>query len=62
MTLFIQKSAGEQIMHYEGSHRLRLFSDDPYVIAGDEKLADEILPAVWPDGYTLSSVVKIADN
>ncbi|HAH22245.1 MAG TPA: hypothetical protein DCL77_00475, partial [Prolixibacteraceae bacterium] len=25
-------------------------------------LVDEILPAFWPDGYTLSSVVKIADN
>ncbi len=55
-------SAGEQIMLYENGHRLRLFSDDPYVIAGDEKLIDEVLQAVWPDGYTLSSVVKIADN
>ena len=55
-------SAGEQIMLYENGHRLRLYTDDPYVIAGDEKLVDEVLPAVWPDGYTLSSVVKIADN
>ena len=55
-------SAGEQIMLYENGHRLRLYTDDPYVIAGDEKLVDEILPAVWPDGYTLSSVVKIAEN
>lgn len=55
-------SAGESIMLYEGGHRLRLFSDDPYVISGDEKLVDEVLPAVWPDGYTLSSVVRIADN
>ena len=55
-------SAGEQIMLYENGHRLRLYTDDPYVIAGDEKLIDEVLPAVWPDGYTLSSVVKIADN
>jgi len=55
-------SAGEQIMLYENGHRLRLFTDDPYVINGDEKQADEVLPAVWPDGYTLSSVVKIADN
>ncbi|NEW82780.1 MAG: hypothetical protein GZ094_10495, partial [Mariniphaga sp.] len=23
---------------------------------------DEVLPAVWPDDYTLSSVVKIAEN
>jgi len=55
-------SAGEQIMLYQNGHRLRLYTDDPYVIAGDEKLFDEVLPAVWPDGYTLSSVVKIADN
>ncbi|HAH22768.1 MAG TPA: hypothetical protein DCL77_03215, partial [Prolixibacteraceae bacterium] len=53
---------GEKIMLYEQDRRLRLFTDDPYVVAADEKLVDEILPAFWPDGYTLSSVVKIADN
>jgi len=53
---------GEQIMIYENGHRLCLFTDDPYVIAADEKLVDEILPAIWPDGYTLSSVIKIAAN
>ncbi|MFA5418685.1 MAG: alpha/beta fold hydrolase [Bacteroidales bacterium] len=55
-------SPGEQIMLYENDHRLRLFTDDPYVITSDEKLVDEVLPALWPDGFTLSSVVKIADN
>lgn len=55
-------SPGEQIMFYENDHRLRLFSDDPYVITKDEKQIDEMLPAVWPNGFTLSSVVKIADN
>jgi len=55
-------SPGEQIMLYENDHRLRLYTEDPYVITGDEKLIDEILPAVWPDGFTLSSVVKIAEN
>ena len=55
-------SAGEQIMLYEKTHRLRLYTDDPYVAANDEKLADEVLPSFWPDGFTLSSVVKIADN
>jgi hypothetical protein len=49
-------------MLYEKGHRLRLFTDDPYVISDDETLVDEVLPAVWPDGYTLSSVVKIAAN
>lgn len=55
-------SAGEQIMLYENDHRLRLFTDDPYVITSDEKQIDEMLPAVWPNGFTLSSVVKIAGN
>lgn len=53
---------GEQIMLNEDGHRLRLFTDDPYIITNDEKIVNEILPAVWPDGYTLSSVVKIAAN
>jgi enterochelin esterase-like enzyme len=55
-------NAGEQIMLYEKGHRLRLFTDDPYVFTDGEKLVDEVLPAVWPDGFTLSSVVKIADD
>ncbi|HET6559473.1 MAG TPA: alpha/beta fold hydrolase [Prolixibacteraceae bacterium] len=53
---------GEQIMLYKDGHRLRLYSDDPYVVAEEEKMVDEVLPAVWPDGYTLSSVVKIAPD
>lgn len=53
---------GEQIMLYKDGHRLRLYTDDPYVMANEEKLVDEVLPAVWPDGYTLSSVVKIAPD
>lgn len=55
-------SAGEQIMLYENNHRLRLFTDDPYVITNNEKLVDEVLPSFWPDGFTLSSVMKIAGN
>jgi enterochelin esterase-like enzyme len=55
-------SAGENIMLYENGFRLRLFTDDPYVTVCDERLVDEVLPATWPDGFTLSSVVKIADN
>lgn len=53
---------GEQIMLYKDGHRLRLYTDDPYVVASEEKMVDEVLPAVWPDGYTLSSVVKIATD
>lgn len=53
---------GEKILIYEGRNRLRLFTEDPYVIAADERLADEIIPARWPDGYTLSSVVHISSD
>lgn len=55
-------SPGEQIMLYKNGHRLRLYTEDPFVITSDEILVDEMLPAVWPDGFTLSSVVKIAEN
>jgi hypothetical protein len=54
-------SAGESVMLYTGSHRLRLYTDDPYVETEKEQLIDEVLPAKWPDGFTLSSVIKI-DN
>jgi enterochelin esterase-like enzyme len=54
---------GETVMVYEitnGSHRLRLYYDDPYV--DDEKLNDEIQPDKWGDGYTLSSLIHISDK
>ncbi|HTJ14695.1 MAG TPA: alpha/beta hydrolase-fold protein [Dinghuibacter sp.] len=54
--------AGERIMLYQGRHRLRLYTRDPYVITEDERLADEDLPARWPDGFTLSSVVHVSPN
>jgi hypothetical protein len=55
-------SAGEEIMVYVDSARLRLYTDDPYVLASRERLVDEVLPARWPDGFTLSSVIKISDD
>ena len=55
-------SAGERIMLYENGHRLQLYDDDPYVIDKEERQITELLPAEWPDGYTLSSVVKISDD
>lgn len=55
-------SPSEQIMLYENGHRLRLYTEDPFVVAEEEILVDEMLPATWPDGFTLSSVVKIADH
>jgi hypothetical protein len=52
----------EKIVLYSGKNRLRLYTEDPYVIAEDEKLADEVIPARWPDGYTQFSVIHIAPN
>jgi enterochelin esterase-like enzyme len=53
-------SSGEQVMLYTNGHRLRLYTDDPYVEAENEKLVDEVIPAKWPDGFTTSSVIKIS--
>lgn len=52
--------AGENIMLYSGTHRLRLYTEDKWVLNEEEKLADEIIPARWPDGYTFSSIIKIS--
>ncbi|NMC38769.1 MAG: hypothetical protein GYA41_10645 [Bacteroidales bacterium] len=54
---------GETVMIYEisnGSRRLRLYYDDPYI--DGERLYDEIQPDKWGDGYTLSSLIHIAEN
>ena len=55
-------SAGEKVMLYLDTARLRLYTDDPYVEASQERLIDEMIPARWPDGFTLSSVIKISDH
>lgn len=52
-------AAGESIMLYAGNHRLRLYTDDPYVLTEAETVVDEVIPSRWPDGFTLSSVVRI---
>jgi hypothetical protein len=51
-------NAGEQVMIHTGTQRLRLYTNDPYVDQETETLYDEVLPSIWPDGYTLSSIVK----
>jgi pimeloyl-ACP methyl ester carboxylesterase len=54
---------GETVMIYEisnGSHRLRLYYDDPCIDA--ERLYDEIQPDKWGDGYTLSSLIHISKD
>jgi hypothetical protein len=54
--------AGETVMVYTGNYRTRLYYEDPFVISDKEKLHDEVVPATWPDGYTLSSIIKISED
>jgi glycerophosphoryl diester phosphodiesterase len=54
--------AGERMLVYEGDHKLRLYTNDPWVISGEEQLLDEQIPAIWEDGFTLSSVISIAKD
>jgi enterochelin esterase-like enzyme len=53
---------GEHVLLYTGDHRLRLYTDDPYVDPIGERLVDEVVPSRWPDGFTQSSVVRISEN
>lgn len=50
---------GEEITVYVDGHRTRIYTDDPYVQTANERLIDEALPAKWPDGFTLTSVIRI---
>ena len=52
--------AGETILLYSGSHRLRLYTEDKWIIK--EELTDEILPARWPDGFTVNSLITISPD
>ncbi len=53
---------GEKISLSQGSHHLRLYTEDPWVLSEDERLKDEMIPARWPDGFTLSSVIHISPD
>ncbi len=55
-------NAGERIMLYESDRRLRLYSNDKWVDRTKEVLHDEQLPAVWEDGFTLSSIIQIKED
>jgi enterochelin esterase-like enzyme len=55
-----EANAGEQVVAFSGDHRLRLYTEDPFVIREQEQPLDEIIPARWPDGYSVSSLIKIA--
>lgn len=54
-----EANAGEQVVVYQNDHRLRLYTEDPWVVKEEGRVLDEIIPARWPDGFTVSSVIKI---
>jgi enterochelin esterase-like enzyme len=54
--------AGEQLLLYQANHRLRLYTDDPWVLSSEERLVDEMIPARWPDGFTLSSIIQVSPD
>ncbi|MEO8472508.1 MAG: alpha/beta fold hydrolase [Chryseolinea sp.] len=53
---------GERVMAYYKGHRLRLYTDDPFVRSDKETLADEVIPAKWPDGFTQTSIIEVASD
>ncbi|SIN68983.1 alpha/beta hydrolase [Chitinophaga niabensis] len=55
----IDGDAEKGMQLYKDSSRLRLHTEDLWVASEEERLVDEVLPARWPDGFTLSSVIKI---
>ncbi|HNR06041.1 MAG TPA: alpha/beta hydrolase-fold protein [Saprospiraceae bacterium] len=50
---------GEEIMIYVNGHRTRFYTDDSFVLQDKERLVDEVVPAKWPDGFTLNSVIRM---
>jgi len=56
------EKTGNNIQLYKDSCRLRLYTTDQWVDAGKERLSDTVLPARWPDGFTVSSVVTIKEG
>jgi enterochelin esterase-like enzyme len=53
---------GERVVIYVEGHPLKLYSDNALVLANQEDVFDIMVPAKWPDGFTLASVVKINEN
>nr|WP_295925076.1 alpha/beta fold hydrolase [uncultured Dyadobacter sp.] len=53
-------NAGEDVLLYEGDHRLRIYAEDPGINNSKEQFTDEMLPARWPDGFTQQSIIHIA--
>jgi enterochelin esterase-like enzyme len=55
-------NAGERIVLYADGRPLKLYTDSPHVVRSEEEQFDVMVPARWPDGFTLASTVKIADD
>lgn len=54
--------AGEPIQVYSGKNLLRLYTEDKWVIWEEEQVKAEMIPAKWPDGFTLSSIIRISPD
>lgn len=54
--------SGEQLQLQSGTHRLRLYTESKWVLGEEEELLDEMIPARWPDGFSLSSVIRISPD
>ncbi|WP_319500047.1 alpha/beta fold hydrolase [uncultured Draconibacterium sp.] len=55
-------SPGNRIKMQQDGHLLKLYTEDPFVDFNEEKVFAEVIPAYWPDGLSLSSQVKIAED
>jgi hypothetical protein len=53
---------GERVVIYAEGHPLKLYSDNTVVVRDQEDVFDIMVPAKWPDGFTLASVVKISED
>ncbi|MEJ1240449.1 alpha/beta fold hydrolase [Chryseolinea sp. T2] len=54
--------AGERIVVYVDGHPLKLYADSKFIRHEQEEEFDIMVPAKWPDGFTLASVAKVDDN
>jgi enterochelin esterase-like enzyme len=53
---------GEKVVIYVDGRPLKLYSDNYHVLTNQEEVFDVMVPAKWPDGFTLASVVRISEN
>ncbi|HTF19590.1 MAG TPA: alpha/beta fold hydrolase [Chryseolinea sp.] len=53
---------GERVVIYVDGRPLKLYSDNAHVTASREEVFDIMVPAKWPDGFTVASIVKISEN